>query len=298
MWHYCTHSHGQYNVYTRIQLSWLWGCASKKRTSMSFQYLQYLTGLQVPNKNLGIFTSTHYIFSSGSAEAGRKTVCAVGVSGIGLHTARCVIIPQANSRILSGCEHKFRIRRELNVRTGMITMCTMGKALIIEVRNTNQIGLSSSTRVFKHWPESASQIRLLTIELKDHWKECYAYINPSIAHETIRVPSWLKLTAVTGSEWAGRTFKDLPTRNIRLHIQFFVNSFAYLLPHPTLAQSRRIRQRRGDLSSDWNLHRIQSLYAQSGSSWDLPSLWVHVVNVTNVTNGVGEINSPTRDSII
>jgi len=26
------------------------------------------------------------------------------------------------------------------------------------------------------------------------------YIRPSIAHETIRVPSWLKLTAVTGSE--------------------------------------------------------------------------------------------------
>lgn len=36
------------------------------------------------------------------------------------------------------------------------------------------------------------------------------YISPSIAHETINVPSRLKLTAVTGSEWAGRILRDLP----------------------------------------------------------------------------------------
>ncbi len=36
------------------------------------------------------------------------------------------------------------------------------------------------------------------------------YMRPSIAHETMSVPSWLKLTAVTGSECAGRTFNDFP----------------------------------------------------------------------------------------
>ena len=36
------------------------------------------------------------------------------------------------------------------------------------------------------------------------------YIRPSMAHETISVPSKLKLTAVTGSEWAGRILRDLP----------------------------------------------------------------------------------------
>ena len=36
------------------------------------------------------------------------------------------------------------------------------------------------------------------------------YIRPSMAHETINVPSRLKLTAVTGSEWAGRILRDLP----------------------------------------------------------------------------------------
>jgi hypothetical protein len=77
---------------------------------MSFQHLQYLTGLQVPDKDLGIFASAYYVFSLGRAETGKKTICAVGVSGVGLDTARCVIIPQANCGILSGCKHKFRIR--------------------------------------------------------------------------------------------------------------------------------------------------------------------------------------------
>ena len=36
------------------------------------------------------------------------------------------------------------------------------------------------------------------------------YIKPSIEHEPINVPSWLKVTAVTGSEWAGSVFNVLP----------------------------------------------------------------------------------------
>lgn len=35
-------------------------------------------------------------------------------------------------------------------------------------------------------------------------------MRPSIEHDAIRVPSWLKVTAVTGSECAGRVFKVLP----------------------------------------------------------------------------------------
>lgn len=64
-----------------------------------------------------------------------------------------------------------------------------------------QTGLSSSTIVLRHWPESVSQIRL------EGWSTCShlergtsTHIKPSIAQETIRVPSWLNPTAVTGSE--------------------------------------------------------------------------------------------------
>ena len=140
-------------------------------TSMSFQHLQYLTGLQVPDINFGIFTSAYYVFPLGSAKTGNEAIGTVGVSSICLHTARCVIIPQANGRILSGCEHKFRIGRKLDMRTRM-----EDHRHCVETSNycsgyTNQIGLSSSTRVFKHWPESASQIRLLTTQLQKHRRE-------------------------------------------------------------------------------------------------------------------------------
>jgi hypothetical protein len=75
---------------------------------------------------------------------------------------------------------------------------------------TNQIGLSSSTKVFKHWPDSASHIRLVSCEYMMDNLYLPTYIRPSIAQDTMSVPSWLKLTDVTGSEWAGSTFKGLP----------------------------------------------------------------------------------------
>jgi len=100
-----------------------------------------------------------------------------------------------------------------------------------------QIGLSSSTRVFKHWPDSASQMRLL---LMSEWSRPYmtnAYISPSIAQDTTRVPSWLKPTAVTGSEWAGRTFKSFAGKQWILSYQ--IDSASYLLRHPISLLSRR-----------------------------------------------------------
>lgn len=42
-----------------------------------------------------------------------------------------------------------------------------------------------------------------------------SYIRPSIAHETIRVPSWLNATEVTGSECAGRTLSVFPAMGVR-----------------------------------------------------------------------------------
>jgi len=86
-----------------------------------------------------------------------------------------------------------------------------------EFRKAHHMGLSSSTNVFRHWPDSASQMRLQIIsqQLAVHIE--FAYINPSIAHETTRVPSWLKLTAVTGSECAARTFKGLPRKRCSQH---------------------------------------------------------------------------------
>ena len=37
------------------------------------------------------------------------------------------------------------------------------------------------------------------------------HIKPSIEHDPMRVPSWLNVTAVTGSECAGRVFRVFPT---------------------------------------------------------------------------------------
>ena len=48
--------------------------------------------------------------------------------------------------------------------------------------------------VFKHCPDAVSQIRQ----------------SPSLLLETMSVPSRLKSTAETGSEWAGRDFKHFP----------------------------------------------------------------------------------------
>ena len=77
-----------------------------------------------------------------------------------------------------------------------------------------QIGLSSSTKVLRHWPESASHNRLPETLTQEDDRGICSYINPSIAHDTIRLPSRLKLTAVTGSEWAGRTLRDFPAKQI------------------------------------------------------------------------------------
>jgi hypothetical protein len=47
-------------------------------------------------------------------------------------------------------------------------------------------------------PKSVCQMHQICISVRDWGKS--TYINPSIAQETIKEPSWLKLTAVTGSE--------------------------------------------------------------------------------------------------
>ena len=54
-----------------------------------------------------------------------------------------------------------------------------------------QMGLSSSTRVLRHWPESASHIRLLHLSIAVHsyLQSFGTYISPSMAQDTIRVPS-------------------------------------------------------------------------------------------------------------
>jgi hypothetical protein len=53
-----------------------------------------------------------------------------------------------------------------------------------------QAGLSSSTSVFRHCPESASHIRLeFEVSVTQLITKLIVYIRPSIAHDTIRVPS-------------------------------------------------------------------------------------------------------------
>ena len=56
------------------------------------------------------------------------------------------------------------------------------------------------TRVFRHCPEAVSQMR--------H--------RPSNDEETMRLPSRLKCTALTGSLWAGRVFRHFPVRTSQM----------------------------------------------------------------------------------
>ena len=102
------------------------------------------------------------------------------------------------------------------------------RVAIIQMINTHQIGLSSSARVFRHCPDSVSHIRLWTKMSvpPQHSPRFVSHINPSIEHEAMRVPSWLNVTAVTGSECAGSVFNVLPalaqqafgSRNPKTHL--------------------------------------------------------------------------------
>ena len=142
---------------------------------------------------------------------------------------------------------------------------------------TNQIGLSSSTKVFKHCPDSASHIRLCnSCEYTTANLYLPTYIRPSIAQDTMRVPSWLKLTDVTGSEWAGSTFKGLPC----LSRQLFKpptepnQKSHYLLQRPKHGQFHQILQRQEDLNLDYSSNKKQNWCDQEGFSPHCATDWL------------------------
>ncbi len=125
---------------------------------MSVQYLENLSRLQVPYVNLVILATANDVFAFRRNKARRNAICSIWMTRVSLHTFRSLIIPQANCRILRGCQHNSRVRRKLDVRAWNGEHWVYGH--IWKTLESDHIGLSSSTRVFRHCPDSASQIRL------------------------------------------------------------------------------------------------------------------------------------------
>lgn len=178
----------------------------RKHTSVAFEDLQHLAALQVPYIYFWVLTTTHYVQTLSSTEATEQAIRPVGMTNVRFHATWFLIVPESDRRVLGCWQDEFWIRREFDVwaeNAKSVRRKVMTKSI-------HHIGLSSSTRVFRHWPDSASQIRLDVFREVSHRSHMNAYISPSIAQDTMSVPSWLKLTAVTGSEWAGRTFSDFP----------------------------------------------------------------------------------------
>src|SRR5690348_16656801 len=85
-------------------------------------------------------------------------------------------------------------------------------------------GLSSCTRVRRHWPVEVSQTRLATAALsatgvsinqeekrrREQAEEKATHINPSVEQLTTKVPSLQKSTPLTGSLCAGKLRINLP----------------------------------------------------------------------------------------
>lgn len=113
----------------------------------------------------------------------------------------------------------------------------------LECRNeAYHIGLSSSTNVFRHWPEVMSQMRLHQyLSGLFSWDDS-THINPSIPQETIIVPSRLNCTAVTGSECADKVFRHFPMMlvpSIRPRRQQRIDTSSYIpYAHRLIIRSR------------------------------------------------------------
>lgn len=122
------------------------------------------------------------------------------------------------------------------------------------------------------------------------------YISPSIAHDTINVPSWLKLTAVTGSECAGRTFIDFPTRRWANSILSDI-SHLYLWQHPILAQSHRSPLIREDSIGDCNWRRRRNSYGRSRSLQSRPEVHKYE-NQNNYENRIDNILNLNSKSLL
>lgn len=86
-------------------------------TPVPFKHLHNFAALQVPYVDPGILAATHYILAVGRDKSCKKTVCAVGMPCVCLHTARILVIPESDSGILRSSQDESRVRRKLDVGT-------------------------------------------------------------------------------------------------------------------------------------------------------------------------------------
>jgi hypothetical protein len=69
-------------------------------TSMSLQRLYDFPTLQVPDEDLPVLTSTDDVLAACCDEGRGKTIRPVYMPSISLLASRCVVVPQADSRVL------------------------------------------------------------------------------------------------------------------------------------------------------------------------------------------------------
>ena len=81
---------------------------------MAFKLLNNLLGLQIPNVNLLVLTTTDDPFAASDAKAGKNTILVVLVAAVRLETLARVVVPQANGIVQRRRKDIFAIGRELD----------------------------------------------------------------------------------------------------------------------------------------------------------------------------------------
>jgi hypothetical protein len=77
------------------------------RTRVTFEYLDDLAGLEIPNVGLVIFAAGDDPLAARDAEACGDAVFCVGVPSVGFQTARGLVVPQADRTVVRGGEDVF-----------------------------------------------------------------------------------------------------------------------------------------------------------------------------------------------
>ena len=85
---------------------------------MTLEDLDDLSRLQIPQVHLVVLASGDDPFAAGHAKACGDAKFVVDMTHICFQTARALIIPQANSAIVSGRKDVLRVRRKLHMLAG------------------------------------------------------------------------------------------------------------------------------------------------------------------------------------